>query len=138
LDRLLDAADPWLATLAPTAILTGEYTPFNLLVAATDSGARLTGMIDLGDAMIGPREYDLLGPSLFLAAGDNTLLRTLFTHARGPRWPLEPEVRRGLLALFALHRYSNPDAQLRLAGWRDRARTMDELSQMIWPDDRGR
>jgi len=129
LDGLLAAADPWLATLAPTAILTGEYTPFNLLV----SGAQLTGMIDLGDAMIGPREYDLLGPSLFLAAGDVALQRALFTHARGPRWPLEPDVRRGLLALFVLHRYSNPDAQVRLAGWRDRARSMDELGELIWP-----
>jgi hygromycin-B 7''-O-kinase len=130
LDALLDAADPWLASLAPTAILTGEYTPFNLLV----DGARLTGMIDFGDAMIGPREYDLLGPSLFLAAGDGGLLRTLFAHARGPSWPLEPEVRRGLLALFVLHRYSNPDTQLRLAAWRDRARSMDDLGRMIWPD----
>jgi hygromycin-B 7''-O-kinase len=90
-------------------------------------------MIDLGDAMVGPREYDLLGPSLFLAAGDGALLRTLFAHARGPHWPLGPEVRRGLVALFVLHRYSKPDVQLRLSGWRDRARTLDELGQLIWP-----
>jgi hygromycin-B 7''-O-kinase len=50
----------------PAVMLTGEYTPMNLLA---DQG-RLCGMFDFGDGLLGPREYDWLGPLAFLAAGD--------------------------------------------------------------------
>src|SRR5205085_12255108 len=38
-------------------ILTGEYTPFNLLVTRTKGKLTITGMIDFGDTMIGYHEY---------------------------------------------------------------------------------
>jgi hygromycin-B 7''-O-kinase len=49
----------------PDVILTGEYTPFNLL----HQGGGLSALFDFGDGLVGPREYDWLGPMCFLAAG---------------------------------------------------------------------
>jgi aminoglycoside phosphotransferase (APT) family kinase protein len=57
-------------------MLTGEFTPFNLLA----EGAQLSGMIDFGDGLVGPREYDWLGPLCFFVEGQATrrsLLRRL-------------------------------------------------------------
>ena len=38
----------------------------------------LAGLIDFGDVMTGWREYDLLGPSAFMAAGMPRRVRSLF------------------------------------------------------------
>ncbi|MCY7315155.1 MAG: aminoglycoside 3'-phosphotransferase/choline kinase family protein [Rubrivivax sp.] len=47
----------------PDIILTGEYTPMNLLV----QGAHLSGMFDFGDGLLGPAPYDWLGPLAFFS-----------------------------------------------------------------------
>jgi hygromycin-B 7''-O-kinase len=103
----------------PRVLLTGEYTPFNLLVTERDGSVELTGMIDFADSFVGPPHYDLLGPLAFLCGGEAALVRA-FLDARGlVRWPPSAEEREGLLALLLLHRYSNLDVQLRVPGWRD-------------------
>lgn len=116
------------------AILTGEYTPENLLVVDGPRGPELSGMIDFGDAMVGPPIYDVLGPSTFLAAGDALAMESLFRAHGVLPWPLAPEHRRGLLALLLLHRYSNLDFQVWIPGWRDRVGSLDELAAVIWPE----
>lgn len=65
---LRDAAD-LIPLQAPPVILTGEYGPENFLLSREGSDWRLSGLIDFGDAFTGWREYDLLGPTVFLAAG---------------------------------------------------------------------
>lgn len=102
----------------PHVLLTGEYTPFNLLVEGPDDAPRLAAMIDLGDAMVGPAAYDLLGPAVFLAGGDAGLLRPLVEGRGLFPWPLDRPTRRGLLALLLTHRYASLDAQLHVPGWR--------------------
>ena len=131
LERFVRKALPTLPS-AP-ALLTGEYTPFNLLAARSSEGLALTGMIDFGDAMVGPAEYDLLGPSLFLAGGDPTLVRALLRGYFGRDEPMSQTLRRTLMVLFVLHRYSSPDRQLRLPGWRARVTSLEELELLIWP-----
>ena len=121
--------------LAPedAVILTGEYTPFNLLADESARGWRLTGMIDFGDAMIGPREYDLLGPSLFSCEGDPRLVAALFRGYSGEAHAIDDAQRMRLLALAVLHRYASFDLQIRIPRWRDRARSLEELAALIWP-----
>jgi hygromycin-B 7''-O-kinase len=119
------------ATFRPS-ILTGEYTPFNLLVSRTREGWELSGMIDFGDAMVGFAEYDLHGPSLFLAAGDPDLLAALL---RGYGTLLSPALRRRLMVLTLLHRYANLPVQLRLPNWQHRAQSLEALEALIWPLD---
>lgn len=94
----------------PDVLLTGEYTPMNLLV---DDDRQLCGMFDFGDGLIGPRAYDWLGPLTFLAAG-HAARRDAFCAGLGEA-PRDPDA---LMRLLLLHRYSCLRIQLRdLPGW---------------------
>jgi hygromycin-B 7''-O-kinase len=114
-------------------LLTGEYTPFNLLVHDREDGWTLTGMIDFGDAMIGPSEYDFVGPALFSCAGDPELIGALFRGYFGPSFQITHPMRMRLMALAVLHRYADLDVQLRIANWRDRVNSLEELAELAWP-----
>lgn len=106
-------------------ILTGEYTPMNLLHGA----GRIVGMFDFGDGLVGPREYDWLGPLCFLAAGHAQRCDAFmqgYGAAPGRAW------REPLLRLLLLHRYSNLPAQIACEGWQ-RAESFEALAELIWP-----
>lgn len=108
-------------------LLTGEYTPFNLMATVRAGNVELSGMIDFGDAMVGYAEYDLLGPSLFLGEGHPLLIRSLFQgYGEAPRPP-------ALLLLQILHRFSNFSAQLSVKDWQERVHSISELERLIWP-----
>lgn len=125
---------PLLPPEADPVLLTGEYTPFNLLAGKGAGGTwQISGMIDFGDAMTGYRTYDLLGPSLFLCAGDAELVRRLFYGYGYTATQLTPALRRRLMLLMILHRYSNFNLQLRIAGWQERANSVETLGALIWP-----
>jgi hygromycin-B 7''-O-kinase len=110
----------------PDVILTGEYTPFNLLHAGTG----LAAMFDFGDGLVGPREYDWLGPLCFLAAGDAERIDAFFDGYHGR--PFDRSRREELLRLILLHRYSNLKAQIAVPGW-EVARDFAGLAALIWP-----
>ena len=114
-------------------LLTGEYTPFNILVEPQAGAWRLSGMIDFGDAMLGPREYDWLGPCVFLGEGNAHLLRSFF-RGYGADCSNPNGLRQGLLLLLLLHRYSNLDLQIRIPDWQNRVDSIAGLAQLIWPD----
>jgi hygromycin-B 7''-O-kinase len=97
----------------PDVLLTGEYTPMNLLVDAQD---RLCGMFDFGDGLIGPGAYDALGPLCFLCNGDRARVQAWFDGLQQVV-PADPTP---LLRLLLLHRYSHLPAQLAsLPQWQD-------------------
>ena len=110
----------------PDVILTGEYTPLNLM--HQDSG--LSAMFDFGDGLVGPREYDWLGPLCFLAAGDASRVDALFDGYHGR--PFDRGRRDTLLRLLLLHRYSNLRAQIAVPGWQA-APDFAALAALIWP-----
>lgn len=110
----------------PDVLLTGEYTPFNLM----HQGGALSAMFDFGDGLVGPREYDWLGPMCFLAAGDGSRLDALFDGYQGR--PFDRRQREALLRLLLLHRYSHLKAQIALTGWQA-APDFTTLTQWIWP-----
>ena len=110
----------------PDVILTGEYTPFNLL----HRGAGLSAMFDFGDGLVGPREYDWLGPMCFLAAGDAARLDALFDGYHGR--PFDRSRREALLRLLLLHRYSHLKAQIAIPGWQDEP-DFGRLAARVWP-----
>lgn len=114
-------------------ILTGEYTPFNLLADKVDGAWAISGMIDFGDAMIGSREYDWLGPGLFLCAGKPDLLKALFSGYGLASRQLDESLRRRLMLLTILHRYSNLNFQLRIPDWQNRVNSLEALEQLVWP-----
>ncbi len=110
----------------PDVILTGEYTPFNLL----HQGSGLSAMFDFGDGLVGPREYDWLGPLCFLAAGDASRVDALFDGYHGR--PFDRGRREAMLRLLLLHRYSNLKAQITVPGWQA-APDFTTLATLMWP-----
>ncbi len=129
--HLLAQLERFLAGPLPPAerdvILTGEYTPMNLMF--DEQTATLCGMFDFGDGLVGAPPMDWLGPLCFLAAGRRELCQAYFS---GLGLTLDAELRVGLLRLLLLHRYSNLQAQLALPGWQESA-TFEELAERLWP-----
>jgi hygromycin-B 7''-O-kinase len=92
----------------PPVLLHTEVMRQHLLVTEDREGAwRLSGLIDFEPAMRGDREYEFVGVGAFVAEGDARFLgQTLTSYGYQPD-QLGPDLRRRLLALAILHRYSN-------------------------------
>jgi len=131
LDDLLRDAAKLIPMDAPPVILIGEYIPENFLLACNDGQWSLKGLFDCGDVLAGWRDYDLLGPSAFMAAGRPGRVKSLlegFGYAK-----LDFELNRRLMALMLLHRASDLNAHICIAGWQDKANDLAELQDLIWP-----
>jgi hygromycin-B 7''-O-kinase len=131
LAELASYLDREVLTAAPRVILTGEYTPENLLVRRANGRTSLAGLFDFGDGLLGPADYDLLGPSCFLVSGDRNRLRALFA-GFGAELPDEA-IRGRLMRLLLLHRYANLRLQIAIEGW-ERCASLDALAALLWPE----
>ena len=125
LDAFLDPRSVADLSRGAHVTLTGEYTPMNLLV----QGECLSGLFDFGDGLVGPREYDWLGPLCFLAAG-HAARRRAFMSGYGA--VLDDALRLRLMRLLLLHRYSHLPSQLALPGWQ-RQPDFASLAHALWP-----
>ena len=134
LDDLLRDAAMMIPMDAPPVILTGEYIPENLLFAEHDGRWRLAGLFDFGDVQTGWREYDLLGPSAFMAAGRPRRVRSLFEGFGYLRTDMNFALKRRLMALMLLHRASDPIRHICIGDWQERADDLVQLQELIWPD----
>src|SRR5581483_4564973 len=121
LDELLCDAVELIPMEAPPVILTGEYIPENFLLAREGDVWRLAGLIDFGDVQTGFGEYDLLGPSAFMAAGRPRRMRSLFEGFGYSPSEVNFALKRRLLALMLLHRHSDPVRHIWIEGWQERA-----------------
>lgn len=130
-DVLREAAS--LIPLAPQVILTGEHNPENLVLRRDSDGWHLAGLIDFGDAMTGFGDYDLLGPGVFMAAGVPRHVAALLRGYGYTDADLTPALRRRLMLLTLLHRFSDLNRHLRIENWQQRAGNLDELERLIWP-----
>jgi hygromycin-B 7''-O-kinase len=135
LDALLHDAAELIPMDPQPVILTGEYIPENFLLDCRNDDCVLAGLIDFGDVMTGWREYDLLGPSLFMAAGRPRRVRSLFEGYGYSRADLTFELKRRLTALAMLHRFSDPVRHLCIENWQDKVSDFVELQELIWPTE---
>jgi hygromycin-B 7''-O-kinase len=133
LDQLVGEAATLVPMDAPPVILTGEYIPENFLLSCDAAGWRLSGLIDFGDVMTGWGEYDLLGPSAFMTAGMPRRVRSLLEGFGYSRADMTPTLTRRLMALFLLHRFSDPTRQICIEGWQQKAGDLFELERLLWP-----
>lgn len=130
LDDLLRDAAELIPMNAPPVILIGEYIPENFLLACHGEQWSLKGLFDFGDVLAGWRDYDLLGPGAFMAAGRPGRVRSLlegFGYAK-PDFALK----RRLMALMLLHRASDLNSHICIEGWQERADDLVELQELIW------
>ncbi len=126
-DHLLAQVEAFIAgplPEGPSVPLTGEYTPMNLF---TRHG-QLAAMFDFGDGLVGPRQYDWLGPLAFLCAARRDRTAAYFD-GYGER-PVQ-EDRLALMRLFLLHRYSNLRGQIAAENWRQ-AGDFAELAERLF------
>mgnify|MGYP003461392907 CR=1 FL=1 len=133
LDELLRDAERLIPLDRPPVILTGEYIPENFLLSRDSAGWGLSGLIDFGDVMTGWCEYDLLGPSGFMTAGVPRRVRSLFEGYGYSSADINPDLKRRLMALTLLHRFSDPARQICIEGWQQRASDLFELQDLLWP-----
>lgn len=131
LDDLLRDAARLIPMDAPPVILTGEYIPENFLLARDDGEWSLQGLFDFGDVLAGWRDYDLLGPSAFMAAGRPGRVRSLLEGFGYTK--LDFALKRRLMALMLLHRASDLNSHICIEGWQERAADLVELQDLIWP-----
>ncbi|MEZ2147253.1 aminoglycoside 3'-phosphotransferase/choline kinase family protein [Bradyrhizobium sp. DN5] len=132
LDDLLRDAAKLIPLDAPPVILIGEYIPENFLLACRNDQWSLAGLFDFGDVLAGWRDYDLLGPSAFMAAGRPGRVRSLlegFGYAKP-----DFELKRRLMALMLLHRASDLNSHICIEGWQDMAADLVELQELIWAE----
>ena len=134
LDDLLRDATELIPMHAPPVILTGEYIPENFLLGRRADGWHVAGLFDFGDVRTGWGEYDLLGPSAFMAAGHPRRVRSLFDGYGIPRAEVTFALKRRLMALLMLHSASDPLRHICIAGWPDRVDDLVQLQELIWPD----
>ncbi|MGY3449615.1 phosphotransferase family protein [Bradyrhizobium sp. USDA 4353] len=134
LDDLLEEAAVLLPLDPDPVILTGEYIPENFLVTHDGGGCRVSGLFDFGDVMTGFGDYDLLGPSAFMAAGHPGRVRALFEGYGLTPSEITWQLKRRLLALMLLHRASDPVRHICVPDWPSKVRSFDELQELIWPD----
>ncbi|MBR0794464.1 phosphotransferase [Bradyrhizobium jicamae] len=134
LDDLLRDAAELIPMHAAPVILTGEYIPENFLLARRGDGWHVAGLFDFGDLLTGWGEYDLLGPSAFMAAGHPRLVRSLFDGFGIARSEVTFAFKRRLMALLLLHRASDPLRHVCIPGWPGQANDLVELQELIWPD----
>jgi hygromycin-B 7''-O-kinase len=116
---------------SPFVLLTGEYTPQNLLVKQVQQQWQLSGVIDFADSLIGPAAYDWLGPVCFMVQGQSARLEALF-QGYGLDLGSVTGIGKAMLALLFLHRYSNPNFQICIPHWRE-ANGLDALADLVWP-----
>ena len=131
LDDLLRDAEQLIPMDAPPVILIGEYIPENFLLACDDGQWSLAGLFDFGDVLAGWRDYDLLGPSAFMAAGRPGRVKNLLEGFGYPK--PDYALKRRLMALMLLHRASDLNSHICIEGWQDKAADLVELQELIWP-----
>ena len=128
----LESIKAALISIQKPVILTGEYTPMNLLVENINGVWHISGLIDFGDGMLGAPEYDLLGPGAFLIQGDKTLLKTFLISYGYTENMLTETLSHKLTALMLLHQYSNLNVQLRIRHWQLNVNHLNDLENLVW------
>jgi hygromycin-B 7''-O-kinase len=133
LDEYIRDAESLIPSEVSPVLLTGEYIPENFLLRESSEGWELSALIDFGDVMTGWGEYDLVGPSTFMAGGEPGRIKNLLRGYGYADAQIDGDLRRRLMTLLLLHRFSHPAGQVRIDDWQKKARTLQELERLIWP-----
>jgi len=135
--HLLAELPAYLAGAAPLAppdfrpvILHCDLTADHVLVAERDGRWEVTGLLDLGDVMVGHADYDWIALHLDCFAAEAALTRR-FLGAYGHA-VLDDEFPRRLTAYSLLHRFADAGFVLEAAGGGPPPASLLSLEQRLW------
>lgn len=114
-------------------LLTGEYTPFNLLLNQDKGKWKLTGVIDFADCFIGDGDYDLLGPILFMFNCNQTLVCRFLESYGYSRDLVSSRLQKKLMTYAILHRYSDINFFVSQRDEAKEANNFQELAEVLFP-----
>ncbi|WP_335872434.1 phosphotransferase [Bacillus sp. 2205SS5-2] len=128
---LLEMVEPYVREeniqLCPQKVLlTGEYTPFNLLMKKREGSWRLHGLIDFADCFLGDATYDLLGPIMFMFFTEEGLTQQ-FLESYGYKGSKEQ-----LMTYLLLHRFSDLPYYMSKSDSSQEAKTIEELEDVFF------
>jgi hygromycin-B 7''-O-kinase len=95
---------PYVTEAFRPCLLSADLHVGHILIEEQGGAWRVTGHIDLGDAEVGPVEYEWVPLCQKAFLGDETLMRAFFS-AYGWPLPVPPEVKRRLKLYTVLHRF---------------------------------
>ncbi|OIK15610.1 hypothetical protein BIV60_08685 [Bacillus sp. MUM 116] len=112
-------------------LLTGEYTPYNLLMNQVDGKWKLNGVIDFADCFLGDADYDLLGPILFMFNSNQPLIYAFLDSYGYPG--LNDYLQKKLMSYAILHRFSDLSFFASQSVLAKQAKSIDELARILFP-----
>ncbi|KUP04018.1 hypothetical protein Q75_17030 [Bacillus coahuilensis p1.1.43] len=125
-DFTVDSKENW-------RLLTGEYTPFNLMMTDSNGFRELSGLIDFADCFLGDRLYDLLGPIVFNLNQEEGLTKRFLLSYGFHEKELGVALQHQLLRYLLLHQYADIPSYLRALGVKDEVQSLQELSTIVFP-----
>ncbi|MDN3015213.1 phosphotransferase [Paenibacillus sp. BSR1-1] len=106
-DLDLYVEEKYINTNPENKLLTGEYTPFNLLLNNRNGNWKLTGVIDFADCFLGDGDYDLLGPIMFMFNSNQKLIKHFLESYGFPKIEVNHVLQKKLMTYTILHRFSD-------------------------------
>ncbi len=111
-ESTLDAIDALVESIEvenhSPVLLHTEITSHNLVADQTPDGHwTLSGLVDFEPSMLGPPEYDLVAPAIFVCRGDGDLLRRTLRAYGYTDSQQDRALQRRLMGYTLLHRYSH-------------------------------
>lgn len=116
-------------------LLTGEYTPFNLIMNKVNGMWKITGLIDFADCFVGNPKYDLLGPIAFMFYPIKGLNRTFLESYGYKEEELTELLQKELMTFLLLHRFSNISFYQNKSETAKNARSLEELEKIFFNVD---
>jgi hygromycin-B 7''-O-kinase len=113
-------------------LLTGEYTPFNLIMNKIDGKWKFTGLIDFADCFVGNAKYDLLGPIAFMFYPYKGLNRVFLESYGYHQTDLKKSFQKELMTYLLLHRFSNIPYYQQSEEAALKAKSFEELEKIIF------
>lgn len=105
---------------------------WHILLQKQGGAWAVTGHIDLGDAEVGPVEYEWVSIGLKSLRSEPAALRAFF-EACGISLPLDDATRQRLKVYTLLHRFTHPARAAERAGMPRDAPTLDAFLDSLWP-----
>ena len=93
----LAAARPLIEAPGPNVLLHGDLTGLNLLVEDIDGAPAITGLVDWGDAKVGPPAHDMISPGVHQYRAEREPLRAFWSGYGLPE-PDRPRFAREVMA----------------------------------------